>query len=230
MIQHSLTKKACYLTSITMAVTSNLSPLLFLTFRDMYGLSYTLLGLLVVINFVTQLSVDLIFTFFTKYFNIHKTVKCTPFVAFVGLIIYAVFPRVFPGAAFFWIALGTIVCSAGSGLAEVLMSPVIAAIPSENPEREMSKLHSMYAWGVVGVVILSTLFLLVFGSTNWMYLALFWSVVPLIAFLLFLKSELPAMNNFGEKQNQIAYRWHCFSQICSSWRIHHYGQTAIQSG
>lgn len=202
MEQYKLTKKSCYLTGITMSIATNLSPLLFLTFRDMYGLSYTLLGLLVVINFVTQLSVDLIFTFFTKYFNIHKTVRITPFVAFVGLIIYAILPRLFPGMAFLWIALGTVICSAGSGLAEVLMSPVIAAIPSKNPESEMSKLHSMYAWGVVGVVILSTLFLLVFGSTNWMYLALFWSIVPLTAFLMFLKSKLPEMNDFGETQKQ----------------------------
>ena len=78
MEQYKLTKKACYLTSITMSIASNLSPLLFLTFRDMYELSYTLLGLLVVINFVTQLSVDLIFTFFTKYFNIHKIIKGIP--------------------------------------------------------------------------------------------------------------------------------------------------------
>ncbi len=202
MEQYKRTKKACYLTSITMSIASNLSPLLFLTFRDMYGLSYTLLGFLVVINFVTQLSVDLIFTFFTKYFNIHKTVRITPFVAFVGLIIYAVLPRLFPGTAFLWIALGTVICSAGSGLAEVLMSPVIAAIPSKNPEGEMSKLHSMYAWGVVGVVILSTLFLLAFGSENWMYLALLWSIVPLTAFLMFSKSKLPEMNNFGGTQKQ----------------------------
>ena len=221
MEQYKLAKKACYITGITMSIASNLSPLLFLTFRDMYELSYTLLGLLVVINFVTQLSVDLIFTFFTKCFNIHKTVRITPFVSFIGLIIYAILPKLFPNTAFLWIALGTVICSAGSGLAEVLMSPVIAAIPSENPEREMSKLHSMYAWGVVGVVILSTFFLLVFGSTNWMYLALFWSIVPLTASLLFLKSKLPEMNNFGEtqKQTKIFNKGHSF--MCSMfvlWR------------
>ena len=202
MEQHKLTKKACYLTGITMAITSNLSPILFLTFREMYDLSFTLLGLLVVFNFVTQLSVDLIFTFFTKYFNIHKTVKTTPFVAFFGLIIYAVLPKFFPDSAFLWIATGTVICSVGSGLAEVLISPVIAAIPSENPEREMSKLHSMYAWGVVGVTILSTLFLLAFGSENWMYLALLWSIIPLTAFLMFLKTTLPAMQSFGDEKKQ----------------------------
>ena len=198
MEQYKLTKKACYLTGITMSIASNLSPLLFLTFRDMYGLSFTLMGLLVVLNFVTQLSVDLIFTFFTKYFNIHKSVKITPFVVFSGLLIYAVLPKIFPDTAFLWISAGTIISSVGAGLAEVLISPVIAAIPSENPEREMSKLHSMYAWGVVGVVILSTLFLSVFGSENWMYLALLWSIIPLVAFILFIKSKLPEMDNLSE--------------------------------
>ncbi len=202
MDKYKLTKNACYLTSVTMSISANLSPLLFLTFKDMYNLSYTLLGLLVVINFFTQLFIDLIFTFFTKYFNIHKTVRITPLVVFVGLILYAVLPRIFPQMAFLWIVTGTVIFSVASGLSEVLLSPVIAAIPSENPEREMSKLHSMYAWGVVGVVILSTLFLLVFGSRNWMYLALLWSVVPLVAFLMFLKAKLPQMDNFGGEQKQ----------------------------
>ncbi|MBQ2614413.1 MAG: MFS transporter [Clostridia bacterium] len=202
MNQYKLTKNACYLTGMTMAIAANLSPLLFLTFKDMYNLSYTLLGFLVVINFFTQLLIDLIFTFFTKYFHIHKAVRSTPLIIFIGLILYAVLPRLFPDMAFLWIVIGTVIFSVASGLSEVLMSPVIAAIPSENPEAEMSKLHSMYAWGVVGVVILSTLFLSVFGSTNWMYLALLWSVVPFIAFLMFLKAKLPQMDSFGGEQSQ----------------------------
>lgn len=202
MQQYRRTKKACYLTGITMAISANLSPILFLTFKDMYDLSYTLLGLLVVINFFTQLFIDLIFTFFTKYFNIEKTVKITPFIVFVGLILYAILPCFFPDTAFLWIVTGTVIFSVASGLSEVLISPVIAAIPSENSDREMSKLHSMYAWGVVGVVILSTLFLLIFGNSNWMYLALIWSIVPLIAFIMFLKSKFPKIENFGSNQNK----------------------------
>ncbi|MBE6758010.1 MAG: MFS transporter [Ruminococcaceae bacterium] len=202
MDRYKLTKKACYLTGMTMAISANLSPLLFLTFKDMYGLSYTLLGFLVVINFFTQLSIDLIFTFFTKHFNIHKAVRSTPLIVFIGLILYALLPRFFPDMAFLWIVVGTVIFSVASGLSEVLISPVIAAIPSENPEREMSKLHSMYAWGVVGVVILSTLLLTVLGSANWMYLALLWSAVPFTAFLMFLKAKLPPMDDFGGEQSQ----------------------------
>lgn len=201
MEQYKLTKKACYLGSVTMSIAANLSPLLFLTFKDMYYLSYTMLGFLVVINYVTQLLIDLVFTFFSKHFNIHKAVRITPLIVFVGLILYAVLPTLFPKTAFLWIVIGTVIFSVSSGLSEVLLSPVIAAIPSENPEGEMSILHSMYAWGVVGVVILSTLFLAVFGNRNWMILALFWSVVPLVTFLMFLKAKLPQMDHFdGERK------------------------------
>ena len=52
-------KAACYTTNVTMSVITNLAPILFLTFRELYGISYSLLGLLVLINFFTQLSVDL---------------------------------------------------------------------------------------------------------------------------------------------------------------------------
>lgn len=81
---------------------------------------------------------------------------------------------------------------------EVLLSPVIAAIPSENPEREMSKLHSMYAWGVVIVVIVSTVFLSIFGMHNWKYLAILWSLVPLCAFIMFRKAKLPQITNSND--------------------------------
>lgn len=191
------TKYACYMTGISMAIAANLSPLLFMTFRTMYNLSYTLLGFLVVINFVTQLSIDLIFTFFSDKFNIHKTVRITPFIVFLGVVLYAVLPKLFPEMAFLWIVTGTVIFSVSAGLSEVLLSPIIAAIPSENPDAEMSKLHSMYAWGVVGVVILSTLFIFVFGAENWMYLALLWSIEPFIAFLLFRKADFPQLDNFG---------------------------------
>ncbi len=199
MEKYKLTKRACYLTGAATAITTNLSPILFLTFREMYDLSFTLLGFLVVINFFTQLLVDLIFTFFTKYFNIPKAVRINPFIMFVGLVLYAVLPTLFPSMAFLWIIMGTVIFSVASGLSEVLLSPIIAAIPSKNPEQEMSKLHSMYAWGVAVVVILSTLFLSAFGNENWMYLALLWSIVPLVAYFMFLKAELPQME-FGEAQ------------------------------
>ncbi len=184
---------ACYTSGISMSVVSSLSPILFLTFRSAYGISYSLLGLLVLINFVTQLGVDLVFSFFSHKFNIAKTVKLMPVICLVGLIVYGVWPWIFPNAVYAGLAVGTCVFSAASGLAEVLVSPVIASIPSDDPDREMSKLHSMFAWGVVGVVLVSTLFLFVFGSGSWQWLALLLAIVPLVSAVLYAGADIPAL-------------------------------------
>lgn len=186
-------KYACYTANISMSVVGNLSPVLFLTFRSLYGISYSLLGLLVLINFVTQLIIDLIFSFFSHKFNIAKAVKFTPVLTVAGLLIYAVWPWIFPDSVYAGLVIGTIIFSASGGFNEVLISPVIAAIPAKDPDREMSKLHSVYAWGVVFVITVSTLFLLVFGGQNWQYLALFFLVVPVISAFLFAGAEIPKM-------------------------------------
>lgn len=199
--EYRTTKRACYLTNVSMSVVACLSPLLFVTFREQYGFSYTLLGLLVVVNYVTQLLIDLVFTLFPKYFNLEKTVRSMPLLTFFGFLIYAIMPAIFPSQAYFWIAAGTVVFSVSSGLNEVLASPVIAAIPSDDPEREMSKLHSLYSWGVAAVVVISTVFLKLVGRAHWQLLALLWSILPLYAYLVFRKAPIPHMDATAEKSS-----------------------------
>ena len=188
---------ACYCMSITMSVVSNLPPLLFLTFREQFGLSYSLLGLLILVNFSTQLAIDLVFSFFSHKFNIPKTVKLMPWIAFVGILVYVAAPLVAPRAPFAGMLLGTLIFSAASGLAEVLISPVVAALPSDNPEREMSKLHSVYAWGTVFVVIAAT-FILSANIISWQILVLLFSLIPLASGLLFIGADVPETKT-GEK-------------------------------
>ena len=187
-------KLACYTTNVSMSVVSNLSPLLFLTFRSLYGISYSLLGLLVLINFFTQLLVDLMFSFFSHKFNIPLTVKLTPFLTVAGLLIYALCPFVLPDKFIYaGLAVGTVIFSASGGLVEVLISPVIAEIPSDDKDREMSKLHSIYAWGVVFVVIFATLFLFIFGQKSWQWLTVILTAVPICACLLYIGVDIPKM-------------------------------------
>ena len=186
-------KFACYSSNVTMSVAGNLSPILFLTFRNLYGISYSMLGLLVTINFVTQLMIDLIFSFFSHRFHIPKAVKSIPVIALAGFGVYALLPTLFPQYAYWGLALGTVIFSAAAGLGEVLISPVIAALPAEDPDREMSKLHSVYAWGVVGLVIFATVFLLVLGSESWPWLTLVLMIIPAISAILFAGSEIPPM-------------------------------------
>ena len=184
-------KFGCYFTSITMSVILTLSPLLFITFRELYGISYSLLGLLILVNFFTQLVIDLIFSFFSHKFNISLAVKITPVLSVIGLVIYAVWPYVFPQNVYLGLLIGTIIFSAASGFSEVLTSPVFAKIPADDPDREMSKLHSMYAWGVVFVVVFSTIFLLLAGNKNWQILALIFTIIPLIASVLLANTAIP---------------------------------------
>jgi MFS family permease len=188
------TKYACYYTYLAMSSVFSLPPILFVTFRNMYGISYTLLGTLVLINFCTQLSIDLIFSFFSRHFNIQKTVRVMPLLTSLGLLIYALVPLLFPDLAYAGLVFGTVVFSAAAGLCEVLLSPLVAALPSDNHERDMSTLHSLYAYGVLFVILLSTVFLNLFGTSRWMYLTIFWAMLPVASFVLFCIVPLPKIS------------------------------------
>lgn len=187
-------KWACYTSNITMSVVACFSAVLFMTFRELYDISYSLLGLLVLINFLTQLGIDLLLSFFPHKFDIEKSVKRIPVLATIGMLVYALWPMFFADTAYIGLLIGTIIFSAAGGFNEVLISPVIAAIPSDNPDREMSKLHSIYAWGVVGVVGVSTLFLKIFGNHNWQYLALLFVLMPVSSIILFSGAKVPKLD------------------------------------
>ena len=199
--KYKITKLACYTAYFTMSSIFSLPPLLFATLQDMYNISYTLLGSLVLTNFCTQLLVDLIFTAFSKHFNIKKVVRVMPLLTSTGLVIYAVLPNIMPQYAYLGLITGTVLFSVSAGLSEVLLSPVIAAIPSDNPQKDMSKLHSLYAFGVFTVVVVSTAFLKIFSAENWMYLTLFWAAMPIIASVLFFLSPMPDMSGSAESAN-----------------------------
>lgn len=189
------TKFACYSAYFTMSSIFCLPPLLFVTFREMYGISWTLLGTLVLTNFCTQLAVDLIFTVFSKKFNVQKVVKIMPLITSLGLLIYAIFPMLFPNQAYVGLLIGTVIFSVAAGLSEVLLSPTIAAIPSDNPQRDMSLLHSLFAFGVFSVVVVATLFIKFIGAEYWMYLTIFFAALPVIASVLFMLSPMPDMSS-----------------------------------
>ena len=189
------TKLACYTAYFTMSSIFCVPPILFVTFKELYGISYTLLGTLVLVNFVTQLSIDLLFTAFSKHFNAKIMVRIMPIATACGLLIYALIPTFFSNIAYLGLLIGTVVFSISAGLSEVLLSPVIAAIPSDNPQRDMSFLHSLYAFGTFTMIIVSTAFLKIFGTQNWMYLVIFLAFLPLIAAVMFMLSPMPSLNN-----------------------------------
>ena len=191
--RYTLAKLAAYASNATMAAVCNLTPLLFLVFRDLYDVSFSLLGTLVLINFSTQLAIDLIFSFFSHRFNIPLSLRGMAGLAILGMTLFALAPYLFPNHVYLGLVLGTVVFSAASGFAEVLVSPVIAAIPSDDPEAQMSKLHAVYAFSVVGVVLVVTLFFIFFETTAWPFLALIFTLPAILALVLYSIAELPPM-------------------------------------
>ena len=194
MPNYKRTKFACYSAYLTMASIFALPPLLFVTFHESYGVSYTLLGTLVLVNFCTQLGIDLAFTFFSRFFNPKLMVRVMPIITSAGLALYAFSPAIFGENVYIGFLIATVIFSVSAGLSEVLLSPTVAALPSDNPAGDMSLLHSLYGVGVFGVIVISTVFFKLFGSENWAYLTLFFAALPIFAAVLFMLSPMPDMN------------------------------------
>ncbi len=192
-INYNRAKWACYTANICMAMVVMMPALLFVSLREMYGISYSMLGLLVVFNFTTQLIVDIIFSVYAHKFNIPKVVKSIPIIATVGFLLYALIPMFLPEFAYLGLVVGTIIFSSASGFAEVLVSPVIAAIPSYNPDREMSKLHSVYAWGAVGVTVVTAVILHLVGAKLWYIPVFCLMIIPIVSAFLFSTAKIPEL-------------------------------------
>ncbi len=169
---------ACYFGFVTQAISANFAPLLFLTFKGTYGITLEKIALIPLVFYLTQLLVDLAATKFADKIGYRTCVVFSQILSAAGLVFMAVLPEVLP-SPFIGILVAVVLYAIGSGLIEVLVSPIVEACPFENKEGTMSLLHSFYCWGAVGVILGSTLFFTVFGVESWKILTLIWALVPL---------------------------------------------------
>ncbi|MBQ6520959.1 MAG: MFS transporter [Anaerolineaceae bacterium] len=175
---YNRTKLACYLGFVTQAISANFVPLLFLTFCRTYGITYADIALIPLSFYITQLIVDFLCAKFVDRIGYRKSIIIAQITSGLGLAMLSFVPDICP-KPFAGILLCVIVYAIGSGLIEVLCSPIIEACPFENKSSMMSLLHSFYCWGAVGTVALSTAFFVIFGTEHWRILACLWAVVPL---------------------------------------------------
>jgi len=196
-INYKSTLYACYLGYITQALIVNLPPLLFVVFQGKFGLSYTMLGSLVVVVFVTQLIVDALAVKFVDKIGHRMSVVIAHAFATFGMIALAFLPRMLPWP-YIGLIISSILFSIGGGLIEVLVSPIVESLPSDAKASSMSLLHSFYSWGQVLVIIVSTLALHIVGQDLWFILPLVWSLLPL--FTLFKFTRVPLMPPIEESQ------------------------------
>ena len=172
------TKTACYLGFVTQAISANFTPLLFLTFVRTYGISFADLALIPLTFFLTQLAVDFLSAKFVDRIGYRRSIVIAQAASGGGLLLLSVLPDLFP-RPFAGILICVMIYAVGSGLIEVLCSPIIEACPFENKAATMSLLHSFYSWGAVGTILISTLFFALFGTERCRILACLWSIIPL---------------------------------------------------
>ena len=172
------TLRACYLAFITQAITANFAPLLFLKFHTDYTISLGQIALIPTVFFLTQLLVDVFCARFVDSIGYRRSIVLSEVASGLGLAGLAFLPDLFADP-FAGVILCVVIYAIGSGLIEVLASPIVEACPFDHKDAVMSLLHSFYCWGSVGVILLSTLFFSVFGIQHWKWLACIWALVPL---------------------------------------------------
>ncbi|MBQ8955034.1 MAG: MFS transporter, partial [Clostridia bacterium] len=170
---------ACYLGIITQAISANFAPLLFLTFRSEFSLSLEQVALIPTLFYFTQLLVDLASAKFVDRIGYRPCILASEIFSVIGVVGLAFLPGLF-AHPFAGVLICVVLYAVGSGLIEVLVSPIVEACPSENKAAAMSLMHSFYCWGVVAVILGSTLFFNLFGIGNWRILACLWALVPLV--------------------------------------------------
>lgn len=188
---------ACYLGFVTQAISANFTPLLFLTFKDTYGISFDKIAMIPLVFYLTQLLVDLAATKFADKIGYRTCVVASQVLSAVGLVSMTILPNIL-AAPFIGILISVVLYAIGSGLIEVLVSPIVEACPFENKEGMMSLLHSFYCWGAMGVILGSTLFFAVFGVENWKILTFIWALIPLYNTLNFITCPMERLVEDGQ--------------------------------
>ncbi|WP_130869862.1 MFS transporter [Intestinimonas massiliensis (ex Afouda et al. 2020)] len=188
---------ACYLGFVTQAIAANFAPLLFLTFKSAYGITLEQIAMIPMVFYLAQLLIDFAATRFADKIGYRTCVVASQVLSAAGLASMAFLPELLP-IPFAGILISVVLYAIGSGLIEVLVSPIVEACPFEHKDGVMSLLHSFYCWGAVGVVSGSTLFFAVFGVENWKILTIIWALVPLCNTLNFITCPIERLVEEGK--------------------------------
>ncbi len=159
------------------AVDNNFVPLLFLTFQSQYGIPLSQVTLLITINFALQLAVDGVFGVLHRPHRLPRRSSNRAHLRRAGSC-RPCFSAGSSALAVCGLLLSVLLYALGGGLLEVIISPIVESCPSDHKAQTMSLLHSFYCWGSAGVIVISTLFLKIFGVSSWKILAAIWALLP----------------------------------------------------
>lgn len=184
--KYTVTKLACYVGYVVQAIVNNFLPILFIALQDMYGLTYEELARIIVFNFITQMVTDFITPKILGITGYRKAAVLAHVSATVGLVLLGVLPRVMQNT-YLAIIISMVITAFGSGLIEVILSPMVEMLPTSNKAGNMSVLHSFYCWGQAFTIIATTLMVMLFGFEGWANIPVIWAIIPFVNIFAFLK-------------------------------------------
>lgn len=181
---YKLTIAACCITSVTQAITLNLSPLFFVVFNEQFGISLTEISLLISLNFIIQIFMDLTAPLYVDRIGYRASVILGMVASILGVAALGTLPLLLENK-YLGLLISSAICAIGGGIIEVVASPIVDAIPGDSKRGAICLLHSFYCWGHAAVILLSTLYIFAFGMKNWYFLPLIWCIVPMVALVMF---------------------------------------------
>ena len=197
MLEYRHTAVACYFGMISQAIVNNLAPLLFIVFKESFGVSDEQLGRLILFNFGTQIVADVVSTRFVDRIGYRASTILAQAFCTLGLILMGALPRVMSNT-YAGLCVAAVFYAFGGGIIEVVVSPIIESLPGDEKTRAMSLAHSFYCWGQMAVVAITTMCLWAFGKQIWMLLPFCWALIPFLN--LFAFAKVPLMPTVSEEK------------------------------
>lgn len=183
-LNYKHTLSACFIAYMVQAVVCNFAPLLFVGWSREFNINIPQLTTIVTLTFFTQIVIDLLAARFADQVGYKRCLVISHLCSCIGFLLLGILPYIMSNA-FVGIVISVALYSVGSGLLEVLISPVVESCPTDNKSGAMSLLHSFYCWGTVAVIGVSTLYFVLFGRESWRYLSFIWSLFSLLNGLYF---------------------------------------------
>ncbi len=199
--RYRLTIFTCFFSYITQAITVNFPPLLFVAFMTEFSLPFWQVTALITVTFILQLMIDLTLSKALKNENIRALAILGQLSAVIGLVGLSFIPDILTNKF-----LGIVICalfySTGSGIVEVVSSPIVENCPTENKSATMSLLHSFYCWGSAFTILFTTGFFYFFDQTNWRIISALWAIVPLTDAILIAIMPIPKFSSNAAKNSK----------------------------
>ncbi len=216
MINHNKTLASCFCGIANQALLTNITAILLAPMMLLYGITIAQFGILIGINFCTQMIADILLTIYIDKIKYKVMIQGSNILSILGLIILGLSPLIMPENPYPIIIVATIIFSFASGISEVVLSPITDTIPDDFKSKKsaMSLMHSFYAWGQVGCILYVSLMLYFFGMENWHYITLSTIAMPIVCMILFNRTTIVQVRTVTKGESKSVMKSPIFYVCC----------------